>query len=104
MSIEEMERSNPKQFLSASGTYKENFWGDKIKVKCEITSTATVATYKDVVIKVTYYTKTGTSLGSANHTIYEVISPNSTKTVNLKIDNYQDVSEIGWDVVSAVSY
>lgn len=104
MTVEEIERSQPVNFLSADGTYRENFWGNKFKVSCKITNKATVATYKDAVVRVTYYTKTKTVLGSNDYTVYETFPPNSTKTVELKIDNYRDVNSIGWDVISAKTY
>jgi hypothetical protein len=103
MTIEEIERATPTDFLSASGTYKENFWGDKFKVNVVITNKATVATYKDAVVRITYYSKTKTALGSKDYTIYETFPPNSTKTVELKIDNYKDVSSLGWDVIQATA-
>lgn len=103
MTVEEIERATPTDFLSASGTYKENFWGSKFKVTCVITNKATVATYKDAVIRITYYSKTETALGSNDYTIYETFPPTSTKTVELKIDNYKDVSSLGWEVVSATA-
>ena len=103
MTIEEIERATPTDFLSASGTYKETFWGDKFKVNCVITNKATVATYKDAVVRITYYSKTETALGSKDYTVYETFPPTSTKTVELKIDNYKDVSSLGWDVISATS-
>jgi uncharacterized protein YxeA len=103
-SVEEIEKKNPVKFLSADGSYRENFWGDKLKVSCAITNYATVASYKDVVVRVTYYTKTKTVLASEDHIIYEVIPPNKTKTVQLKIVNYKNTHTIGWDVVSAKNY
>lgn len=104
MSIEEMERANPTQFLDATGHYRENFWGDKINVDCEVINSATVASYKDVVIVVTYYSKTDSKIGTDTHTLYEIFPPNTTTTVELKINNYKDVASISWDVVSAKSY
>ena len=104
MTIEEIERSQPTNFLSASGTYRENFWGDKFKVSCKISNNATVATYKDAVVRVTYYSKTKTVLTTKDYTIYETFPPHSTKTVELKIENYQNVNSIGWDVLSAIAY
>ena len=104
MTIEEIERSQPTNFLFADGTYRETFLGNKIKVNCVITNRATVATYKDAVVRVTYYTKTQTVLGSNEYSVYEVFPPNSTKTIELKIDNYSNVNSIGWDVISASSY
>lgn len=103
MTVEEIERATPTDFLNASGTYKETFWGDKFKVSCVITNKATVATYKDAVIRITYYSKTKTELGSKDYTIYETFPPTSTKTIELKIENYKDVSSLGWDVIRAIS-
>lgn len=104
MTIEEIERLQPTNFLSADGSYRETFWGDKIKVSCVITNRATVATYKDAIVKITYYTKTKTELGSKEYSIYEVFPPNSKKAVELKIDKYKDVNSIGWEVISALPY
>jgi len=103
MSVEEIERSQPTNFLTADGTYNENFLGNKLKVHGTIKNSATVASYKDAVVRVTYYSKTKTELGSKEYTIYEVFSPHSTKNFELKIDNYKDVNSIDWDVISAVA-
>ena len=101
MSVEEIEQSQPTVFLDADGNYNENFWGDKIKVHGKITNSATVATFKDAVVRVTYYSKTKTVLGNNDYTIYEMFPPNSVKDFELKIENYKDVKSIGWDVIKA---
>lgn len=101
MTVEEIENSQPTSFLTADGKYNENFWGDKLKVHGTITNKATVATYKDAIIRVTYYSKTKTELRSEEYTIYETFPPNSTKNFELKIKNYKDVNSIGWSVVNA---
>lgn len=100
----EFERSNPTKFLFAEGTYKENFWGDKIKIECVIVNTATVAAYKDAVVEITYYTKTHTKLKTVREKVYEVFPPNSTTTVKITIDNYQDVGSIDWEIIRAFPY
>jgi hypothetical protein len=101
-SVEEIERSQPTNFLDASGTYNPTFFGNKIKVHGIIKNTATVATFKDAVVKVPYYSKTKTVLGNNNYTIYDFFPPHSEKNFELKIETYQDVSTIGWDVISAI--
>lgn len=103
MSVEEVEQSQPQNFLAASGNYNENFWGTKLKVHGLIKNNATVATYKDAVVKVTYYSKTKTALGSKEYIIYEVFDPHSEKPFELKIDNYKDVESIGWEVITATA-
>ncbi len=102
MTVEETERAEPTTFLSADGNYNENFWGNKLKVHGTIKNSATIVTFKDAIVRVTYYTKTKTALGSKEYTIYDTFPPNSTKKFELKIDNYQDVNTIGWEVVNAV--
>jgi hypothetical protein len=101
MSIEETELSQPVRFLSAAGVYNSNLWGDVFKVHGTITNTATAATFKDAVVKVTYYSKTKTVLTSKVYTIYDFFPPHETKNFELKISNYQDVSTIGWEVINA---
>lgn len=102
LTIEEIENDTPTNFLLADGTYTESFWGTKINIDGKITNKATVADYKDVKVRVTYYSKTKTVLGSEEYTLYEIFPPNSVKPFKLKIENYKDVNTIGWDVVSAL--
>ncbi len=101
MTVEEMEQAEPTRFLSAHGQYRENFWGDKLKIKGTIQNAATVASYKDALVRVTYYTKTETVLGNSTHTVYEIFQPKSTSEFELEIDNYKDVHRIGLVLISA---
>jgi hypothetical protein len=101
MTVEEMEQSQPAKFLNASGDYNQNFWRTKLKVHGTITNSATVARYKDAVVRVTYYSKTKTVLGSKDYTIYELFEPHSTANFELKIENFNNVNSIGWEVVNA---
>lgn len=101
MTVEEIERSKPTTFLSADGTYEDNFLRTKIKIHGLIKNSATVATYKDARIRVTFYSKTKTELGSKDYMVYEVFPPNSEVPFELKIEAYKDVKTIGWEVVAA---
>ena len=104
MTVEEMETAKPMSFLAVNGTYSENFWGDKFNLSCTVTNKATIASYKDLVIRVTYYTKTKTSLGIKDYTIYEVFKPKTERTISMKIDNYQNVNSIDLDIIQALPY
>lgn len=103
MTVEEIERAQPANFLSAGGTYNENLWGDKLKVHGKIKNNATVASYKDAVVRVTYYSKTKTALATKEYTIYDNFPPHSEVNFELKIENYIDVNSIGWDVIKATA-
>jgi hypothetical protein len=102
LDLKTQEQNSPTDYLTADGTYRENFWGDKLKINCTITNSAALATFKDATVRVTYFSKTKTKLGDKELTVYEIFPPNSSKTIELKIDNYKDVNSIGWDVISAL--
>ncbi len=101
MTIAETEAAYPTNYLDAGGKYRENFIGDKIKIDGIITNNATVTTYKDVVVQITFYSKTNTEIGTESYTIYEFFPPNSKKDFKLKIKNYSNVKSIGWNVINA---
>lgn len=104
MTLEEKERSEPTKFLNASGTYRKNFWGNKLKIACEITNSAKLVTYKDAVVRVTYYAASGTVLEETDFTIFELFPPGETITNELKVPNYSNVKTITYEVVNAKIY
>lgn len=101
LSVEETELSQPSSFLRAIGNYNKNLLGTKIKVHGTITNSASVATFKDAIVQVTYYSATQTELFNQEYTVYEFFPPNSTVEFDLKIENYKDVESIGLTVISA---
>ncbi|MFM9944954.1 MAG: DUF4339 domain-containing protein [Bacteroidia bacterium] len=102
LTIEEMELSQPTKFLISGGKYAVAMF-KKLKISGTITNYATVATYKDVLIKVKYYSKSHTVLHEKEFTIYDIFPPSSTKHFEQKVDNYVNVATIGWDVIDAKS-
>jgi GYF domain 2 len=102
MTIQEIEQAQPTNFLSVDARYNKNFWGTKIKIYGMIINKATVASYKDPVIKITYLSKTKTELGSKELTLYETLLPTSTKNFELKVDNYKDVNTINVEITNAI--
>jgi hypothetical protein len=101
MSVEETEISQPTSFLKADGNYNKNLFGTKLKVHGTITSSTSVATFKDAVIQITFYSATQTELFNKNYTIYNYFPPHSTVEFELKTENYKDVESIGVAVVGA---
>jgi hypothetical protein len=101
MTIQEIEAASPLNYLQADGTYEENFIGDKIKIDGSITNIATVTTYKDVTVRVNFYSKTNTLIGSEDYTLYEFYPPNSKQSFKLKVKAYRNVSSLGWEVINA---
>lgn len=100
-SVEEQEKEEPTRFVKVSGTYRNNFFGNKVIIEGDIQNHATVASYKDIVVEVIFYSKTETELGRQNYIIYEYCSPNQSKDFKLKIAKVDGTEKCGLNVVSA---
>jgi hypothetical protein len=101
--MEEIERARPTDFLNIDGMYKVNFWGTKFKINLIITNTASETNYKDAVVRITYYSKAETALGSEDFTIYETFKPRTPVGVDLNMEIYKDVSSFRWKIIKAKS-
>ena len=81
--LQDKETKNPQNFLIVSGHDRHNLLGQTV-VKGTITNKATVASYKDVDIKLDFYSKTGTLLETDKETVYEIIAPGQSKNFKTK--------------------
>lgn len=102
MTLEETENQNPKAFLSADGTYKKNLLGEWV-LEGTITNSATIATYKDVVLNVHFYSKTNSLLGTERQAIYEYFPARQTKKFKIKMPGYKKANSIGLGIEGASS-
>lgn len=98
-SIEGMENRTPTKFLSSDGKSEPNVWGTKFKIHGTIKNTATMATYKDAVIEVTYYSKTKTTLFIDEFTVFEFFPPNSEKSFEWRVLNHKNATSVSWKVI-----
>ena len=81
ITIEEVEKKNPERFLSVSGKDKHNLIGQTV-VKGTISNKATVVAYKDVVVSISFFSKTGALLEEDEEVIYETVKPGTS--INFK--------------------
>jgi hypothetical protein len=101
LTVGKIERPQSQGFLKADEMCISGFEGDSINIHGLIKNTAPADSYKDVVVKVTYYSDAKEKLDSKEYTIPEVFPPNSDVRVELKVENCKDVNTIGWEVVYA---
>jgi hypothetical protein len=85
VSLAEKEKSNPAKFLSVSNHDRKNLIGQTVVIG-HITNNATVCWYKDVDIKLSFFSKTGVKLDEEIETVYENIAPG--KTVKFKTRSF----------------
>ncbi len=74
--LEQTEKKNPKRFLSVDGYQKKNLLLQTV-IKGTINNKATVATYKDVDVEISFYSETGALLLREHEVVYKSIAPGS---------------------------
>lgn len=79
----EKEQKNPQGFLLVSGNNRRNLLGQTV-IKGIITNKATVAVFKDVAIKLSFYSKTKALLETDKETIFEQLKPGESKEFKTK--------------------
>lgn len=97
------EIKNPLDYLSVdySLTYKILTGEDKITGK--IYNSATLASFKDVVLTVTYSTATGTQLGSKDYIVYDYVDAGGSTPFTIKTYSPEGTRSIGVQIKSAKS-
>ncbi len=99
-SLEQTEQKNPAKFITVDGDKKKNLLGQTV-VRADITNHAKIVTYKDVDVKITFYSKTGTVLEEDHETIYENIAPGTSVHFKSKFFTPKGTDSVGFRVVEA---
>ncbi len=99
-SLQDKEVKNPQNFLTVTGNDRHNLVGQTV-IKGTITNKATVASYKDVDIKLDFYSKTGTLLETDKETVYEIIAPGQSKNFKTKYFAPKGTDSVALMVISA---
>lgn len=103
MSVEELEAANPTDYLIASGNYKPNFLGTKLKIEGFIDNKATITAYKNVTVDIIFYNEDKTEMNRESFIINDFFPANSRKKFNHKVTSYSNVESIGWVVSNAIA-
>ena len=99
-SLEQTEQKNPAKFITVNGNKKKNLIGRTV-VRADINNNAKIVTYKDVDVKITFYSKTGTVLEEDHETIYENIAPGTSVHFKSKFFTPKGTDSVGFKVVEA---
>lgn len=83
--LQKMEESEPLKYVSLTFDVDGTLSG-KARIRGRIRNSASLATFKDADLKMTFYAKTGTAIGQQNKVLYEVFHPRSSKGFDWKIE------------------
>lgn len=84
-SLEQVEQKNPARFLEIQIKDKKNIIGQTV-VQGVISNNAKVVTFKDINLKFSYYSKTGTMLQQDRTVIYDSVAPG--KSIKFKTKEF----------------
>ena len=98
--LADREKKNPARFLSVVNKDRKNLIGQTV-VKGTITNHATIISYKDVLLKLSFFSKTGVKLDEGNETIYEQLKPSETIKFKTKYFAPKGTDSVAVKVISA---
>jgi len=96
----ETEKKNPKRFLSVDGFKRRNLIRETV-VKGTITNKATVASYKDIDVEISFYSETGALLLKDHEVVYKAIAPNSSEDFKYKTFAPKGSDSVSMKIVNA---
>ncbi len=99
-SLEQKEQKNPAKFISVDGDKKKNLIGQTV-VKGEVFNNAKIVTYKDVDVKISFYSKTGTILEEDHETVFENIAPGKSAKFKAKMFTPKGADSVSFTVEGA---
>lgn len=94
------EQAAPADYLAVEGTYHRNLI-NQLVLEGDVTSSASLASYKDPVLSVTWYSKTQTELGTQQYPVYELLRPQGTAHFKLKTSAPGEVASVGMSISEA---
>ena len=99
-SIEELEKKDPVRFLKVSGSNKRNLLGQTV-IKGNIFSNAKMVTFKDIDVKLSFYSKTGALLEEDHEVVYESVNPGGSAGFKTKYFAPKGTDSVAMKVISA---
>jgi len=100
--LEETEKKNPKRFLSVDGHDRKNLLRQTV-IKGTISNSAKVASYKDVDVELSFYSKTGALLEKDHEVVYETIAPGSKADFKTKFYAPRGTDSVALKILGAKS-
>lgn len=99
-SIEAIEKKSPSQFLKVTGTDKKNLLGQTV-IKGNIFNNAKIVHYKDIQLKMSFYSGTGTLLEEDIETVYETVNPGGSISFKSKYFTPKGTDSVSLKVMTA---
>ena len=94
------EQQDPVHFLTVSAQGRQNIVGQTV-VKGTLSNKASVATFKDVALKLSFFSKTSALLETDKETIFELLPPGQSKNFKTKYFAPKGTDSVAIEVIAA---
>lgn len=94
------EQAAPADYLAVSGTYRRNLL-NQLVLEGDVASSATLASYKDPMLLVTWYSKTRTEIATQQYPVYEFLRPQRSTHFKLKTNAPDEVASVAMGIAGA---
>lgn len=101
-SLEQTERENPLQFLRIEGDNHVNLLNQEV-VEGEITNKATLASFKDIEVRITFKSSSGSTIEKAIKTVNDVVRPGKTVSFKFKMKKPKGTASVAVDITGATA-
>lgn len=98
--IEETEKKYPERFLTVGGNDKRNLLGQTV-IKGSIINKGKIVSFKDIDVKLSFYSKTGALLEEDHEIIYETVAPGESKSFKTKYFAAKGTDSVAMKVITA---
>ena len=99
-SLLKKEEKNPARFIVVKGDSKKNIVGQTV-VRGTLHNTASVAIFKDVDIKLSFYSTTKALLETDRETIYQILNPGEAQDFKTKYFAPKGTDSVALEVIGA---
>ncbi len=100
VTLQQTEQKSPVNFLVIEGEKKKNIIGQTV-IRGEITNNAKIVSFKDVEIKLSFFSKTGALLEQDREIVYETIMPGDSKKFKSKYYTPKGTDSVSFKIVTA---
>ncbi len=94
------EEKSPAAFIAIHGNSKKNIVGQTV-VKGTLVNKASIAIFKDVIIKLDFYSRTKALLETDKETIFQIINPGDSQDFKTKYFAPKGTDSVGLQVLGA---
>ena len=100
LTVAEIEQKNPERFLTVSGSNKRNLLGQTV-IRGNILNNAKMVSFKDIDIKLSFYSKTGALLEEDHEVVYETLNPGAGTSFKSKYFAAKGTDSVAMKVITA---